>query len=265
MKGEAKSSIDIDATSAISEPGCRWKSRGSFDASTLWNAWPDSWSSVRRSPSTPTAFMKINGCFPRPELLQPHPTPSLFVDSLDRRQHSLFDRHVKPQAVLGCVIETVLLAMRKVAEIGEAGVPGDFLPQVVHAVEEAGQHVALVDVRLCTQLECPLAHVALRGLQERNELGRGLLLARPFDGHGRVDLGPLRAQLGELCEDGHVGLVEELHLVAEPLDHRLQAGADVSELDELFLQAHPLLLRRRRDLRSKTQLRRLLLRVRRVA
>ena len=85
--------------------------------------------------------------------------------------------------------------MCEIAKVGEAGVPGDFLPQVVHAVEETRQHVALFEVWLGALLERALAHLAVVGLQKRQELRRCLLVAVPSNGHGAVDLGPLGAEL----------------------------------------------------------------------
>ena len=163
----------------------------------------------------------INRRVPGSELVQSHPAPAFLVNSNDGGQHRLFDRHVKTHAVFGRVIEAVFLPVGEIAEVREAGVPGDLLPEVVHPVEDAGQDAAVFDVSLCAQLEGPLAHLAIVGLQKRQELRRRLLLAVPLNSHGAVDLGPLGPELGELREQRHVRRVEKLHLVVEPLDGRL--------------------------------------------
>src|SRR2546428_7717365 len=70
------------------------------------------------------------------------------VQTPDRGQHCRLDRFVKAKTVVGSVVESIFLAMRVVAEVVESRVRRDPLTQVVHAVEEAGQRVALLDVRL---------------------------------------------------------------------------------------------------------------------
>src|SRR5260370_34147455 len=98
-------------------------------------------------------------------------------------------------AAYGRVVEADLRTVSKVAIVGEAGVLGHLLPQVVHAVEDAGQDVALCDVGMGSQLEGALSHIAVCGEEKRQELGRGLLFAVPLDGHRAVDLAPLCAEL----------------------------------------------------------------------
>src|SRR2546422_4697388 len=70
------------------------------------------------------------------------------VQTPDRGQHCRLDRFVKSKTVVGRVVKSIFLAMRVVAEVVESRVRRDPLTQVVHAVEEAGQRVALLDVRL---------------------------------------------------------------------------------------------------------------------
>src|SRR4029077_3476189 len=102
-------------------------------------------------------------------------------------------------------------------------------------------------------------------MEERQKLGGSLLLAVPRDGHRPVDLVPLRTQLGQLREQGHVRLVEELHLVAKHLEHGLDDWTYVVDLVQSCLESNSLLLRERRDLGSEPQLRSLTIRVGGVA
>src|SRR2546427_4329566 len=172
---------------------------------------------------------------------------------------------MKAHAVLWRVIEAVLFAVGEVAIVWEAGVLGDALAKVVHAVEDSGQNVALLDIGLRSQPESALADVAIVDLEEWQELRGRLLLAFPDDRHRAIDLVPLGRQLGELREKWDVGLVEEIHLVPKALDHRFEAGSHIAELDEPTLQPHSLLVRARSDLGSEPQLGRLELGVGRVA
>ncbi len=80
---------------------------------------------------------------------------------LDRRQHRRFNGLVKTQAVVRRVVETILIEVRKVAIVCEAGVSGDLLSQVVHAVEDAREHPATLDVRLGPQPEGAFSHRAV--------------------------------------------------------------------------------------------------------
>src|SRR5260370_41492770 len=93
-------------------------------------------------------------------------------------------------------------------------------------------------------------------MEKWQQLRRRFFFTVPLDGHRPIDLVPLRPQLGELGEQGHVRLVEELRLIAKPLEHRLDARTHVVELDQSFLESHSLFLGPWRDLGSETELRR---------
>src|SRR5260370_20846583 len=93
-------------------------------------------------------------------------------------------------------------------------------------------------------------------MEKWQQLRRRFLLTVPLDGHRSIELVALRSQLGEVSEQGHVRLVEELRLIAKPLEHRLDARTYVVELDQSFLESPSLFLGPGRDLGSETELRR---------
>ena len=53
--------MDIEASSAASDPGCRCQMSGWRCEAKAWKAWPASCSRVLTSSTRPTAFMKMNG------------------------------------------------------------------------------------------------------------------------------------------------------------------------------------------------------------
>ena len=116
------------------------------------------------------------------------------MDALDSRQHGFLNRLVEPYAVLRRVREPVLLLVGEVAEVVESGVACRLLAQVVHLVEDAGDLVALLDVRPGAQLERALPDRPLGRLEKWEKLRRCLLLPVPLDGHGADQLRPLGGQ-----------------------------------------------------------------------
>ena len=197
----------------------------------------------------------INGEVPRPQPAHAQMRAPAFLQPPDCGQHRRLDRLVKAKAIVGRVVETIFLSMRVVAEVVEPRIRGDPLTQVIHAVEESRQHVALIDVRLEHLAERALAYGAVVFLQEWRHLRRCLLLALPIDRHGADRLGPFGRQLREVRMQRHVGRAEDLHLVAKSLDHGLEAGPDVTELHEAPLQLRPRLLGAWCDLAAEPQLR----------
>ena len=177
----------------------------------------------------------------------------------------MLDCIVEAEAVVRRVVKPVLLAMGVVAEVLKTRIAGDVLAQVVHAVEEIRQRIALVDVRLEHLAERSLANLAVVVLQKRRHLRWRLLLAVPVHGHGADHLRPLRRQLREIGVEGHIRRGEELHLVAKSLHGRLQPRPDVIEVDQALLQLRPLLLGLGCDLAAEPQLRFLALGVRGIA
>src|SRR5712692_9316616 len=147
--------------------------------------------------------------------------------------------------------------MRVVAEVVEARISANLLAQVVHAIEDVRQAVALFDVRFGPQPEGALAGCAVVRLQKGKELWRGLLLAIPINGHRAVDLRPISLELRQLGEKRHARFREQLHLVSESLDRRLETRRHVAQLDETALKSHTLLAGLGGDLRTESQLRRL--------
>ena len=148
---------------------------------------------LERLESGPTS--RVHRGVPWTQRLEVHPAAPPFVDSLDRGKDRLLNRDVKSHAILWRVVEAVLIAMRKVAIVGEARILGDLLPEVVHPIEHAREHVTLLDEGLRAKLECPLAYLTVVGLEERQQLRRSLLFAFPRHRHRPVDLGPLCGQL----------------------------------------------------------------------
>ena len=191
-------------------------------------------------------------------------TPPL-EQSVDGRLDRHLDSLVKPEAVIGRVVEAVLLAVRIVAKVVEARVLRDLLAKVVHAVEEVGQRVALLDVGLEHRAKGALADAPVVALQVGNHLGRRLLFAVPVDGHGADRLRPAGGELGQLGEQRYVGFAEKLHLVAEAPHHGLEPWPDIAELDQSPLEPCALLVGLRVDLAAESQARRLEPHVGRVA
>ena len=138
---------------------------------------------------------RVHSQVPRTQRLDAHPPAPSFVDAVDRRKHRLFNRDVKSHAVLWRVVEAVLIAMREVAKVGEACVRGDLLPEVIHTIEDAREHVTLLDEGLRAKLESALAYLAVDGLEEGQQLRGRLFFAFPRHRHRAVDLDPMRGQL----------------------------------------------------------------------
>ena len=142
--------------------------------------------------------------------------PAAFLQALDCRRDSLLDCIVEAEAIVRRVVKPVLLAMGVVAEVLKTRIAGDVLAQVVHAVEEIRQRIALVDVRLEHLAERSLANLAVVVLQKRRHLRWRLLLAVPVHGHGADHLRPLRRQLREIGVERHV--VVDIALEMDGLD-----------------------------------------------
>ena len=207
----------------------------------------------------------IDQLVPRPELIHAQVGAPTLLQAFDGGQHRLLHGFVKAKAVVRRVVESVFLEVRVVAVVLMTGVLGDGLAQVVHAVEEVRQGVALLDVRLVHPAKCAFAHLPVVVLQERRHPRGRHLLAIPVHGHRADHLRPFGRKLRELGLERHVGRAEELHLVAKPLHGRLEARADISQLDEALLQLRPLLLGSRCDLAAEPELRFLRLGVGRVS
>src|ERR1700694_1704437 len=98
---------------------------------------------------------------PRSELIELHLAASPIMDAHDGRQDRLFHCLVESRAVLRRVVESVLFLVDVVAIVVETGILSGLLTEVVHTVEDAGDHVALLDIRLGANLECTLAKAAI--------------------------------------------------------------------------------------------------------
>ena len=211
------------------------------------------------------AALGVDPQVPRPQPVQAQVLALAIQQSPGHGQDRLLDGLVEPEAVLGRVVETVLLAVRVIAEVSKARVPGDLLPQVVHPVEQTRDGVAPLDVGLELVAERALAHRAVVDLQVRPHLLGRLLRAVPVDGHRPDHLGPLGRQLRQLREQRHVGFAEQFHLVAEAPHGCLEVRRHVAELDEPALQPDALLVGLRPDVALEPQARRLALGVGGVA
>ena len=102
--------------------------------------------------------MRVDGDVPRPQLADAHFLLAPLEDSRRGRAHRLLDGFMEPHAVVGRVVEAILLAVDEVAIVLESCVVSDLLARGQHLVEDAGQHAAPFEVRLRAQLEGPLAN-----------------------------------------------------------------------------------------------------------
>ncbi len=163
------------------------------------------------------------------------------------------------------VVEAVLLAMDVVAVVVEARILRHLLAQVVHLVEQSGQRVAVLDVRLGSCPKGAFANFAIVAFEVGEELRGGSLLALPLDREGAVGLGPLGRQPSELALERHVLFSEKLDLVGKSLQRHLETGAHVIQLDEPGLELCALFVGWWIDLGSKPKLRLFRSRICRVA
>jgi hypothetical protein len=172
---------------------------------------------------------------------------------------------VEAPHVLGVVVEAVLRGEAVVHEVREAGVRRHLHALLVHAVEQRRQLVALLEVRARADPERPLAHRAVRALEERLQLRDGLALPVPFRREAADDLLVRRRQLLQLGEQGHVRLAEDLRIGAETAQRGLEIGPRPAQVEQPPGEPHLLLVELGKDLGREAQVGRLLRRVRRVA
>src|SRR3979409_938382 len=85
---------------------------------------------------------------PRSQAVDLHLLATSIIDALDGREYRFLHRLMEARAVVRRVGESILLLVRVVAGVVEARVLCGLLAKVVHAVEDARDHVALLDIWL---------------------------------------------------------------------------------------------------------------------
>jgi hypothetical protein len=170
------------------------------------------------------AALQVHLQVPRAQLRQAEGLRALGVQAAHQRHADLLGALVEALAVGGRVVEALHARVLVVAEVLEAGIERDPVPQREHAVEEVVDPVGVLQAALRDRFPAGLAARAVGLLQVLGHLRQRPLLALEGDGHGAVDLAVLLVELGDIGLDRDVGLAEELDRPAQAAQQHAVAG-----------------------------------------